>query len=544
MYWFRRAVPERLRPIIGKGIYQQSLRTKDVHEARAKFAVVAAEVAQRWDALSAQPGRLTQMQRWGIAGEYYRWFVARHRDGPAPDVGWESVAQGDLNGLKQTFNRPSTAHRLMKTLPEFLIERGIPVDKADLFELAQECVQAGILAKTTLAKFSRGDFRDESEALRFPAYSPLGATKAREIRTTGGARLTIAAHWDDFVQERKLSLGTQKRWKPLLEKLEKHLGRPDLASAAPIEIGEWKRLLLKEGLSHKTVREGHIACAKSFYSWAVGSGKLEINPAGGITVAQEKVTETEATRTGDLTDDEANLILSEALRPCDPRTSPEFARAKRWVPWLCAYTGARVNEVTQLRKCDLIKQEIGEEDVWLIQITPEAGSTKNGKIRKVPLHPHLIDQGFHRFVKAQPEGPLFYNPERPRNGSAVNAPYKKQGERLATWVREIGVVDPNVSPNHGWRHRFKTVARAVKMNLEIREGVAGHAPRTEGEAYGSFPVIRVYEEIGLLPRYRVEAPTGPLPDTKARRERNAKRAATAVRSKAHKSVDLSSSGPE
>ena len=114
----------------------------------------------------------------------------------------------------------------------------------------------------------------------------------------------------------------------------------------------------------------------------------------------------------------------------------------------------------------------------------------------------------------------------------MNAPYKKQGERLATWVREIGVEDPNVSPNHGWRHRFKTVTWDVKMNLEIREGIAGHAPRTEGEAYGSIPVRRVYEEICLIPRYRVEAPTGPLPDTAARRKRNAGRTATAGRAKA------------
>ncbi len=382
----------------------------------------------------------------------------------------------------------------METLPEFLVERGIPVDKAHLHELAQDCVQAGILAKRTLARFAKGDFRDEPEALRFPAYapSPAPATKPHRILETGPVRLSLALHWDDFVQERQLSLGTQKRWLPLLKKFEQHLGRPDLASAAPPEIGEWKRLLLKEGLSYKTVREGHIACVKSFYSWAVGCGKLEINPAAGIKVAQDKVTETEATRAPDLSDDEANLILTETLRPCDPRTSAELARAKQWVPWLCGYTGARVNEITQLRRQDVSKKVIGGIDVWLIHITPEAGSTKNGKIREVPLHPHLVEQGFSSFVTAQGDGPLFYNPERPRKGSAVNAPYKKQGERLAAWVREIGVDDPGVSPNHGWRHRFKTVARAVNMDLEIREGVAGHAPRTEGEAYGSWSRPRTW----------------------------------------------------
>ncbi|MEY9463866.1 site-specific integrase [Bradyrhizobium ottawaense] len=34
----------------------------------------------------------------------------------------------------------------------------------------------------------------------------------------------------------------------------------------------------------------------------------------------------------------------------------ENAAARRWVPWLCAYTGARVNEITQLRACDVIEK--------------------------------------------------------------------------------------------------------------------------------------------------------------------------------------------
>ncbi|MEC5293197.1 hypothetical protein, partial [Aurantimonas sp. C2-3-R2] len=27
--------------------------------------------------------------------------------------------------------------------------------------------------------------------------------------------------------------------------------------------------------------------------------------------------------------------------------------SRRWVPWICAYTGARVNEITQLRRQDI-----------------------------------------------------------------------------------------------------------------------------------------------------------------------------------------------
>ena len=126
--------------------------------------------------------------------------------------------------------------------------------------------------------------------------------------------------------------------------------------------------------------------------------------------------------------------------------------------------------------------------MWQLRITPAAGAVKGGKARDVPLNPHLAEQGLIEFVLGCAEGPLFYDAERPRGGSAFNPPYQKVGARLARWVREIGVDDPHVDPNHGWRHLFKTVARRVRMRDEVRDGIAGHAPRTVGEAYGAMPL--------------------------------------------------------
>jgi len=73
---------------------------------------------------------------------------------------------------------------------------------------------------------------------------------------------------------------------------------------------------------------------------------------------------------------------------------PQTAAATRWVPWLCAYTGARVGEIVQLRKQDL--RSVG--GVWVLRITPGAGTVKNKEAREVVLHPHLVEQGFPEFV--------------------------------------------------------------------------------------------------------------------------------------------------
>ena len=54
--------------------------------------------------------------------------------------------------------------------------------------------------------------------------------------------------------------------------------------------------------------------------------------------------------------------------------------------------------------------------IWVVRITPEAGSVKTGRRRDVPLHPHLLEQGFPGFVLGCGVGPLFYDPARGRNG--------------------------------------------------------------------------------------------------------------------------------
>ena len=101
--------------------------------------------------------------------------------------------------------------------------------------------------------------------------------------------------------------------------------------------------------------------------------------------------------------EEAKVILRAALAVSNTRDA--FPRAKRWVMWLCAYSGARAGEVTQLRGVDVIPRG----DFYAMRLTPEAGSIKTGNARTVPLHEHLIAQGFIDFVRAQGGGPLFHN---------------------------------------------------------------------------------------------------------------------------------------
>jgi integrase len=80
------------------------------------------------------------------------------------------------------------------------------------------------------------------------------------------------------------------------------------------------------------------------------------------------------------------------------------------------------------------------------------------------------------------------------------------GNKLAEWVRGLGISDPNAAPNHGWRHRFKTMSRRAKMDRFIVHAIQGHAIETEGDDYGEVEVEVMYREILKHPRYVVSAP--------------------------------------
>lgn len=98
-----------------------------------------------------------------------------------------------------------------------------------------------------------------------------------------------------------------------------------------------------------------------------------------------------------------------------------------------------------------------------------------------------------------------YSVARQRNPNRINPTYASVGNKLAEWVRNLGIKDELVKPNHGWRHRFKTIGRKSKMDWLILDGIQGHAPRTEGEEYGEVPPDVMYPEILKHPRDNVVA---------------------------------------
>jgi integrase len=61
------------------------------------------------------------------------------------------------------------------------------------------------------------------------------------------------------------------------------------------------------------------------------------------------------------------------------------------------------------------------------------------------------------------------------------------------------VSDRGVSPNHGWRHRFRTVGTEVGIPGNVIDALCGWSAKSVGERYGSVSLKARADAIARLP---------------------------------------------
>ena len=346
------------------------------------------------------------------------------------------------------------------------------------------------------------------EAPVVPVLPGAASTPAEPERPA--SRIGAVALFDSYVADVKVAPTTASRWRPVFDALDA-LDQPITDTAA---AQRWLDSLKTEKRSARTVRDIWLTAARTVHAWGKRRGMVKVNPFDGCVV---EVPRTKVTReTGRaFTEAEARTILHAAQRvPLLPigAKGEQWAACRRWVLWLCAYTGARVGELTQLRAGDVQAREGPAGSIWVLRLTPDAGTIKTGRARAVPLHADLVRQGFPEFAQRAlaalgQDAPLFYRkPPKPSRNPNYRGPAVKARERLAVWVREQGVADPGLSPNHAWRHLFKTVARRAGIESGIRDAIVGHAARSTAESYEHVTVEDMAEAVKRFPRYTVATP--------------------------------------
>ena len=493
VYQFRQRVPEDVRKLVGRDEVTKSLGTKNLAEAKVLHARVVEEFALQWANLRLGQQNATHKSIQALAGEFYREYVEAHDENPGEHKELHAQLTRDRNAIASVRSRPGVLFaQFMDDANAFLEKRGLVLSIADHSRFVTAISRAKEQAVAhTLAK-ARGDYRPDPDAVRFPPLNSykLDGSDPVEARP-------FEEYWTKYADKRELAEKTRRKFYPILSGLFKRIGTTDVSTVREEHLLKWRDYLEDETkLSANSIKDGHLAAAKAFFGWMHTKKYITVNPCLGVHTDSKD----SAVKMRGFSDREAAQILAASLAPGSKLMNVENAAARRWVPWICAYTGARVNEITQLRKDDLFCTY----NIWTIIITPDAGTVKDGNTRWVPLHRHLVEQGFVDYVKGRKDGPLFYSEKRKRKEGG-RPQYETVGAKLAEWVRGMGIDDPTVYPNHGWRHRLKTLRRRYGLDKEIIDAIQGHAPLTEGDGYGESEVPAMYREIMRIPAYEVVA---------------------------------------
>jgi len=240
-----------------------------------------------------------------------------------------------------------------------------------------------------------------------------------------------------------------------------------------------------------------------------------VNPFRNLTITIDQRHETQQRvpfADGQLTTLFAAPIFTGGVRPRGGGGEAAF-----WFPLVALLTGARLNEIAQLRIADIRKDL--ETGVWFMDISTDGGrSIKTATSRRqVPLHGELIRLGLLRYREARLAGKgvketdSLWPDVRSADGFYSATAYTKFFGRYLR--KTVGIKDRGVV-FHSFRHSFKRLCRDAELSEELHDALTGHSNGgSVGRGYGAgFGLKALHEGIS-----RIAAPKSviALPEWKA-----------------------------
>ena len=492
-----------------------SLGTRDPAEAKAREAAALAHLDKAWDALRNGPKRLTKREAVALSGEIYRDWIESAGDDPGSPELWQQINEVNEDALAgdggmafamigEKARRREALNSRFGSFADVLLQRhGLEVDDASRQLLIEEVAKAMAQVSKQLGRQANSDFRRDPDADRFPTMpSPAAPEPGPERPQSVPFERLIEGKWRE-AEAGGGSKRTLSAWRSSFKHLATFLGHDDASRVTKADVIAFKDHRITQGVSLKTIKDSDLSALKAVLGWGAANGHLPLNPATDVTVKLGRNAKKDLGRSKGFTDSEAIMILRDA-RGHNPsaRELPKTTAARRWVPWLLAFSGARVGEVAQLRRSDVFEQA----GRWVVRITPEAGSVKTGRTRLVPLHRQVISEGFLKFVEGAPNGHLFVSPKNPADPHGAIAGLVN---RLRKAIDEI-IPDDVPQPFHAWRHRFTTRARELGLDPSLVRAIVGHAAKDVSDSYGDYTIDAMARAIDAIPDLPVGGPA-PLP---------------------------------
>lgn len=241
---------------------------------------------------------------------------------------------------------------------------------------------------------------------------------------------------------------------------------PQYFGLRPEFKGKTLRQVVESGTTYKTITavtvNNRLRKLTAFFNWCKTNRYIMENPLAGMKVM------TGSAKEARLSFDRHDLVIllnHEALRKESRKHQWRY-----WLPLLGRYTGARLEELCQLRTDDFIEQQ----GIQCIRIDDscEGQNLKNtGSRRVLPIHPTLIDLGLLQHVesiKTAGADRLFPDLEAVR-GKLGHAPSKWFGR----YKTKLGITDTRKT-FHSFRHTFIDDLREAAVQDSLIKRMVGH----------------------------------------------------------------------
>ncbi|WP_461437930.1 DUF6538 domain-containing protein [Marinobacter nauticus] len=509
-YWVRKRIPDDIRHIIGKREIKRSLRTSDPREAKSRALTVCAEI----DLLFSNARRSMTMgaaEMEALQGEYYRTRVSAITE-EANKEGWlpehfetltdqlsdipEANITSRLDDAAYEEHRTAVASQWgIKAIQKTLREHGLNPPAPIMHQLGERAFRAELAAHHAAYAKKYGD----------PAWQPPAYAAATLANSE-----TLPELFTQYAASTRLPSKTVDSWQSYIERAHKYLKARPAAAITKHDIRAFAEALQQgnkeaspkgRALAAKTVNDNYIAALSAVYKWAIDREKLANDPTKGVRV---KARASETSGIDQYTREQVATILRATRQPQPIRTKQETRNVRRWAPWLCAFTGARISEILGLKRADVSETR----GVYYIRIT---GQIKNKHSERfTPLHPAIIGEGFIEYWQSLPEGTEYLFPG---NWKDKNRSRKAAANKLREWIKaQLPDADwERLSPNHSFRHWLVSECRTARIDPDRQRVLTGHKPRDTHGGYGPNDTPMLYDDIKTIP-----SPIEPLEATISR----------------------------
>lgn len=504
-YWIRKRVPDDLRPIVGKREIKKSLGTSDPREAKRIAITVCAEI----DATLERARRSLTMgaaEIEALKGEYLRERL-------------EAIVKEAQRNHWSTESFETATYPLVDSL-----EAKIPANLEELdYEQARSAVMSEwgqeaiepILKRHNLnpspgtrSRIGEEVFKAELEAYR-AAYAKVFYDPHWTPPSYASASIddsaTVLELFNEYAKTAELAPRTVDGWRTYITRANTYFKSKAAAAVTKQDVRSFAEALRQgdktanpngKPLSVKSINDNYLAALSAVYKWAIERERLEADPTKGVRLkerAREKLPIIAYKR-----EEVATILAATRVIP-GTRVKSETANVRRWVPWLCAFTGARVSEILWLRRSDV--QET--QGVHYISIRPDTeagrGIKTTSSIRNVPLHPAIVAEGFLEYWKALPvtEDYLFPGNWSDKDGDRTKPP----ANRLRDWLK-AQLPEANweqLSPNHSFRHWLIAECRRAKVDPDHAKVITGHKAKDVHGRYAPADIPTLYDDLTTIP---------------------------------------------